>query len=230
MENRMGGGRTYYSHGTSNAKGVMILIGKNAKIKVLRSVKDGNGRFLILKVCIEKGEYLLANIYGSNEDKPEIFRDLMEEMETLEVDQKIIAGDFNFCMDPVIDKQGGNPDTHVQTRQYVMAYMQQHHLIDIWRGQNPQTFQFTWKRLQPSPIFVRLDYIIISEMLQQTVADAYVDPGFKTDHSIPVTSLCFTDMQRGPGFWKFNTSLLEDQIFREQLRKLIDLELAHTRF
>ena len=61
-------------------------------------------------------------------------------------------------------------------------------------------FGFTWKKLNPTPIFVRLDYILISEMLFQMVLNTDIIPGYKIDHSIPYIEFAFTDIKRGPGF------------------------------
>ena len=51
-------------------------------------------------------------------------------------------------------------------------------------------------------------------------------PGFQTDHFIPLLYLNFSAHERGPGFWKFNTSLLEDDLFKDQLGRIIEIEIA----
>ena len=51
-------------------------------------------------------------------------------------------------------------------------------------------------------------------------------PGFQIDHSIPTIWVQLEDEDWGPGFWKLNSSLLEDKEFVEQLSQMLDIELA----
>ena len=47
-------GKIYYSHGASNARGTAILIKKkSAAVKVLKTITDQNGRYVILKCKIQ---------------------------------------------------------------------------------------------------------------------------------------------------------------------------------
>ena len=48
------GGRIYFSHGTSQARGTMILIKKTARIKVHNICSDPEGRYIMLDVAHEK--------------------------------------------------------------------------------------------------------------------------------------------------------------------------------
>ena len=91
---------------------------------------------------------------------------------------------------------------------------------------NPDVQKFTWKRLRPRPIFVRLGFFLISERIYHSVEQADILPGFRTDHSIHTLYLNFTNHTRGKGYWKLNTSLLEDPVGVEQLGRVIDIELA----
>ena len=67
------GGRIWFSHVSSQAKGVAIMITKNIDCKVLEVERDAEGRFIIVKVEIKKKRYLLGNVYGPNTDDPEFF-------------------------------------------------------------------------------------------------------------------------------------------------------------
>ena len=104
--------------------------------------------------------------------------------------------------------------------------MEQNKLMDVWRFMNSDLFHFTWKRLHPNPVFVRLVFFLMSELIYQSVTMAEMIPGFQTDHSIPRLVIDWEETTRGPGYWKFNNSLLQDQIFVEQLYKTLEIELA----
>ena len=47
------GGPIYYSHGTSSARGAVILIKHKTNIKIHRSIKDKEGRYVALDVTRE---------------------------------------------------------------------------------------------------------------------------------------------------------------------------------
>ena len=57
-------------------------------------------------------------------------------------------------------------------------------------------------------------------MLQDDVAKVDIVTAIKTDHhAIALEIDSADDQQRGPSFWKFNNSLLDDVLFVERLRK-----------
>ena len=79
--------------------------------------------------------------------------------------------------------------------------------------------KFTWRQKNPI-IQRRLDYWFISDMLQEDVVKSEMLTFIKTDHlaiTLEIDSL--DDQQRGPSFWKFNNSLLEDPAFVQSLRE-----------
>ena len=122
---------------------------------------------------INNENYVIANIYGPNVDDPNFFQDVIKQIDSMNTDLKIIAGDLNLYLE-TIDKTGGTPRTHPNARDVLRPYINDANLLDVWRFMNP-------------------------------------------------------DIQdRGPGFWKSNTSLLEDKEFSEQLWRVIDIELEQT--
>ena len=182
------------------------MLDKKLKAQVQKQIIDPDGRFLILVVKLQGKEYILANICAPNNDDELFFTQCTQEIDQLGIDFKIIADDFNFVLDLELDKKGGLDKTHTDSVSFMKGYINQHKLIDLWRQMHPEAFRFTWKRLRPTPIFVRLDYIFISELIYQSVTDADILPGYQTDHSMPILNIDFQPSTRGPGYWKFNTS------------------------
>ena len=62
---------------------------------------------------------------------------------------------------------------------------------------------------------VNLDFFLITDRTSQSVMHTDIIPGYKSDHSIPTLWMSFSNNDRAPGYWKFNTSLLDDQDFSE---------------
>ena len=63
------GAEMLFSHGSPNSCGTAILITNNTNCKLLSTIPDPLGRFIILKIPIEEKVYVLANIYAPNKDK-----------------------------------------------------------------------------------------------------------------------------------------------------------------
>ena len=98
-------------------------------------------------------------------------------------------------------------------------------LVHLWRHFNSDQFKYTWFRKNPSPIMECLDYLLISEALLMNIEEVDIAPSFKSGHSIPWLVLAKTIDSRGPGFWKFNTSLLNDENYINFIQDLVDQEL-----
>lgn len=215
------GGEIFFSHGKNDARGVCILFKNNINFKVHNSVEDGDGRFLILDVSFGDKRLTLANVYGPNTDDPSFFLALANKIEDIDNVEKVIAGDFNCIMDAELDKSGGNPKAHYKTRNLITTWMEEADLVDIWRIRNPDSKQFTWYRLRPSPIFERLDYFLVSSSLCNQVEDVDILPAYVSDHSVITLSVVICGETKGPGYWKLNCSLLHDQKYVEHINKVI---------
>ena len=99
-------------------------------------------------------------------------------------------------------------------------------MVDIWRLQHADDKQFTWIRFAPELVMVRLDNILLSRALVKNITFSDILPSFKLDHRIPYIMIEFKSnaRNRGPGFWRFNVSLLEDKEYVERVKEIINSE------
>ena len=67
----------------------------------------------------------------------------------------------------------------------------------------------------------RLDYILISQGLSNIVENFSIKPGYRSDHSAVVMELKFNPFSRGHGLWKFNNSLLYDDVYVAKVKQTI---------
>ncbi len=215
------GGKVFFSNGTSNSTGVCILIKKNLDYKVHGVKRDQNGRILCLDIELDDCRFSLCNLYAPNHDKPEFFEECATLIDEFENVSKIIAGDFNLVFDISMDKKGGAPVTHFNSRDTLKAYMESNDMVDIWRLQHPDTRLYTWKRVKPA-VFCRLDMILITEDLTGDIEKTNISPGFRSDHSMVIMDYNSTTQPRGRGFWKLNTSLLSDKEYVNLVNECID--------
>ena len=99
------GGKIWFDHGESNARGVCILARRGLDIHVHKISKSQNGRWLIASIKVDDRNILLCNIYAPNEDNPLFFINLFQEIskEEKNYDCTIIGGDLNVALDPQLD-------------------------------------------------------------------------------------------------------------------------------
>ena len=57
------------SHGSSNARGVAILIKAGFDCSIHQQILDPMGRYIIVKAVVQDKTYVLINIYAPNKDK-----------------------------------------------------------------------------------------------------------------------------------------------------------------
>ena len=175
--------------------------------------------------------YVLINIYAPNKDIDTVdflnnLRMILHNENLDEEDNIILGGDFNCLINPVLDKKGDI----LLPRKSVVATIDwlcdDLDLVDIWRVKNPTTKSFTWSQNSPM-ILCRLDYWLISNNLQDLVTTTEIIPAIKTDHS--AISLEFRNSDKdikGPGFWKMNCSLLEDEDYIREVTAKIPIWLT----
>ena len=65
-------GNIFYSHGSNHSKGVMILVNPRYQLEVIRSIKDKNGRSIILEIKLDNQNLVLANVYAPNDISQQI--------------------------------------------------------------------------------------------------------------------------------------------------------------
>ena len=85
--------------------------------------------------------------------------------------------------------------------------------IDIWRVKNPGVKSFTLSEKSPR-FFCHLDYWLISNNSQDLVISTDICPAIKTDHAAIIIEFVSNDSQvKGPGLWKMNCSILEEESY-----------------
>lgn len=159
----------------------------------------------------------MLNLYAPTKlnEQAAFFEEVLSIIQTTNFDTEgriIIGGDFNVHLDAALDNSGGKIETK-STVKKIQDIMLEYNLIDIWRVHNPDKRQFTWRQKNPI-IQRRSDYWLIRDDLQDDIKRADIIPAIKTDHSATSLSInSLTDQPFGPSYWKFNSSLLDDDAY-----------------
>ena len=216
------GGEWINSYGTSNARGVAIIFNPRVqnKISFKHVNRDEAGRIVVLTLSYQDQNYTVANIYGENTDNPALFSRLSDIIQDRNNEHIVIGGDFNFVLNDQLDSYNRNI-SHVGSRAVTTQLIEDLELVDIWRITHPDTKCYTWHKTNPSPVFSRLDFFLISSSLLTNTHACKIHNSPRTDHSA-VTLSIFTDLnERGPGVWKMNNTLLNNATFLEELKLTI---------
>ena len=134
----------------------------------------------------------------------------------------ILGGDWNLIFNSSLDAFGGKPILKSNSLKQLYDLMSEFDLIDVWRIRNPALRQFSWRRKRPEMKMRRLDFFLISDMLQPEVeTNKFLCP-LQSDHSPVVLKLRSADSaERGRGYWKFNNSLLNDAEFVTEMKEFM---------
>ena len=221
-----GQGNIYINPFTTRSGGQAILLKEEKDILEHRIILEG--RIQILKVRFKGITITLINVYGPNKESDRrLFLDTLQTKLTSYNfgDYLIIGGDFNLVQNNSIDKYAKttkylkkDEQTPSQTKLTFLKHSL--NLTDIWRQQNPLTKRYTWS--QPNPLVrCRLDYFLISSSLAKSQVCAKILPSIKSDHSLIEITLKLRGPPRGPGMWKLNTSLLQDETYKKEIKSII---------
>ena len=218
-------GEVFYSHGKSNSCGVLICFIGPKKFFISNKLSNNDRRVLIFEVDIDDENLFLINLYNLNTEaeKLKTFSKLTEILTKLHLTPNnniICAGEFNLLFKIKLESFGGNPVFKNHSVEKIFELKETYKLIDIWRIRNPKAKQYTFQQKHVSRFFQRrLDYFFISNNIQEFILDTGIIPATSSDHS-PILVFFFKEKQKSKssGFWKFNNSLLRDNIFKEKLK------------
>jgi exonuclease III len=199
--------------------GVAILIKNNVQYTVNQVISDKNGRYIILDILIESFRISLLNLYGPNSDSPEFFDNLKEQLERFP-GSVIMAGDWNVVQDYLLDTYNYKKDNNIKSHNSILELKVNLDLNDPWRILNPDRRQYTW-RLKNQTKQSRLDYFLVSDDILALVKTCNIGISYRSDHSVISLEISFQQMKRGPGYWKFNSSLLYDNQYTQLVKNII---------
>lgn len=140
------GGPVHFSHGSSSARGVALLVQNKFNGTIREVTRDSEGRYVIMSVDTEDNQYSFVSVYAPNEDKVEFFVEMFTKINEAAHDLKVIMGDFNTVLDLKKDLKGGRGHSNHKTREFLNEFMTENDLIDIWRLAHPEEFRATFER------------------------------------------------------------------------------------
>ena len=98
----------YFSHGTSNSRGVAIIITNNYDANIVNIRRDPEGRILIVDLERSGTIYTIGNLYDPTRNFEREQKNVLNEFTThlsfVKNEHTILGGDLNLYMNPRLDK------------------------------------------------------------------------------------------------------------------------------
>ena len=174
---------------------------------------------------LDGDHYILINLYNANTETQQckIFNELQSLLNFFDINQNkriIFAGDFNIFFSSKLEARDGKSIIKL------VDIKESLDICDIWRIRNPKRQNFTFRQNHSTGFIERqLDYYFVSNCLQEFVNYTDVLPATSTDqcpHSPVLISLSSDNSDNnGRSLWIYNSSLVYDEFYVENMKKLI---------
>ena len=216
------GGEVFFSHGSKHSRGVCILVDPSNKIKVDHSFTDNCGRIVLITLNFDCLRLSLCNIYAPNNVSKQL--QFIQELNNFLIDEAeltalIVGGEWN-CTLFRKDKKGGARWKPTSFRNAILITMDVFDLIDIQREKYPNVNKYSYLS-KALDVKSRIDFLLVAKNLTKYVKKSDIQPSIAPDHCAVYIILSIPEINsRGPGFWKFNNSLLADDKYLEMVREL----------
>ena len=213
------------------SRGVAILFRKHLNISIIDCDEDFNGRILRVTVEMDSLKFQIISIYGPNPGLKSVSEDFFAEIqEYCDPDPDvpcILLGDFNMVEDLERDRRGGNPRSlHTYGKEALGQFLDNHILCDTWRFMHPEEPGFSYDDV--FGVESRLDRIYLPADWMEKVSSSHMTPFSWSDHEIVDAQFCLPiPVTKGSGFWKFNTNLLLDQLFCDEISAFFEWFRGH---
>ena len=177
-----------------------------------------------MSATFQDENYLICNVYAPNKENHQIqfFDTLEQKIVSKNVENIIIGGDFNTVLNRSIDHitASKTKERTYNGRDRLLKTMATLKLIDIWGKKSPEQRTFTYRNRNNKPtVQSRLDVWLISENLADVVSECRIIPSIAPDHSAVTLVINSTaSNSRGPGLWKFNSELLKEGSFVQEMK------------
>ena len=219
------GGDVIYNHGTNMSKGIAIFLKKGLKEKISNIFKCNQGRTIIFDFQDNDHLITVVAIYAPNSDTPAFFETISNQLEERS-EHKIIVGDFNLTLDVDLDRKNTYHNNN-NALDRLVDIMDHYNLRDVWRIHNGDRREYSWFKTQQNlQKASRIDYALLSAGLDQKAKAFTYLPSIMSDHR-PLYFVIDLDYdERGAGYWKFNTKLLQEKEFIILINNEIDRTIS----
>jgi exonuclease III len=202
-----------------HSRGVCMLISKKCKIDIVNTRKTNDGRLLLVNMLYNDNSVTIVCGYAPNEAQSKIkFLKKMNvwiSQNCKERENLIICCDANTTM----------VNTDRVSKAYDKGSLHLNNLVnnldlrDTWRYIHPDTIGHTWIDPSNNNNKSRIDFIFITENLLSCIKECSLLIPPVPDHKAVLVKIN-PKSTRGPGYWKLNVSLLDEDNFVKNIKTI----------
>ena len=189
--------------------------------------KDEEGRKIIFDLEQDDIIITIVAVYAPNQDTPIFFKKIKDTL-AKRSELKLILGDFNLTLDVEMDRLNTYSNNQ-RSKEEVENIIEEFLLKDVWRIRNEGRREFSWRKSGDLQKASRIDFALISAGLDQKVKHVQYLSSIKTDHRALYMVIDTQLFERGTGYWKMNTSLLQNKNFVETMNSEIEKTLEASK-
>lgn len=225
-------GHSTWTTTTSRAAGCAILLSKSLtqQAKILHTHTSADGRYAAVRLQLHNTVLHIHNLYAPNDptQRKLFFSELLDLLTDTDLDNSlpdqldlpvfhIVLGDFNCVPDLALDKVGGDRTSGDEGSHELHSLTNYLDTVDIFRILHPTTIATTFNT---DLIGSRLDRIYLPHALHHTCATGIIHPPM-SDHELVWATIRFSNIKRGPGYWKLNTSFLGQDLYQAKISRIL---------
>lgn len=212
----------YVNNGTEKSCGVAILIKNDIVENIKELYSDKTGRIIIIEFKYKNIVYRLINVYAPNieTDRKVFFLGLGKWC----VGNCIMVGDFNL-KSTRLDLATGKEFKNDTSRKVFLKMMEERQLIDIWRNEHPNKREYSRRQMVMGELKQsRIDLCIAKQSTVKYLKKMNYNFTSFSDHAILSVEVGSGVERRGGGVWCLNSSLLEEERYRNKIAACVEQE------
>ena len=206
--------------------GIVVLI--NSKFTLLEDSTLIPGRLLNFKIKCHQKVYNVTAMYGytgknASQEKMTQMTEYLTKYHNV-TDNNIILGDFNFVendLDRTNQSKSGKNQTDITLSKPWSDFTQRTGLSDPFRVRNPRRRAYSYIHTKDNSKS-RIDRIYVNDENCNEILAYKQDTAIHCKTHKMVTFSLKEECERGPGFWKMNTSILRDRAYETLVENTVN--------
>ncbi len=193
------------------------MIHKGVPFRHQFTIADRDGMYVFVGGELQSRPVTLLNIFGPNQDDPEVFRKVLGLIPDISNTNLISGGDFNCVLDQYMDRSSAQSITPSNAGKLPNTCINNMNLCDLWRISNPTGREYSFHS-HVRNVYIRIDYFLVDGKILPYSGNAKYHNIIVSDNCQVTFSLTLCDTPHQQGNWRFNPQLLTDSMFCEYIK------------